>query len=91
MLDAKNLGMVFPLSENAYVAPDLIRLAAGETVTLARQGQSIRVHEGHAWITYNGQDFIIGRNKTLPVGHGKEKVVVSSADKRPVTIKINPA
>ena len=87
MIKTKQL-TALPVSHEAQIAPNIIRLAPRESISLKRQGQRVRVRSGKIWLTYLGVDFIGGKGKEFEVGHGRDKAIITAADKSPIQIEI---
>lgn len=67
---------------------EIIELGKDETYPLEPQTQIIRVLSGSAWITVNGEDRIVAQGQDMLLKPGKEKVIISSANTRPLVFEI---
>lgn len=61
------------------VSAERISLTAGQSQPLSRRQQWVRVLSGEAWITFNGEDIILGVGEWVSLEAGRFPAVVSSA------------
>lgn len=53
-----------------------------------RESQVLRVVSGQAWITMDGEDFVLSEGEELRLSHGKYDAVVSATGHDPLVYEI---
>jgi quercetin dioxygenase-like cupin family protein len=66
----------------------IIELAAGKAHTLARPTQTVRVVQGNAWITLDGEDYLIKAGQEVMVQVQKAPAVISSPNDEPLIFEV---
>ena len=67
---------------------DIIELNGDETYVLDSYAQLIRVLNGSAWITINGEDRIVRQDEDTYIESGREQAIISSLNHRPLVFEI---
>ena len=63
-------------------------LAYGETVSITRAGQTLRVVSGNAWITFDGEDKTLLAGQHMVLEPGGDVAVVSALGDEPLVYRI---
>ncbi len=61
-----------------------IELMKGYVRDEKRESQVLRVVSGAAWVSMDGEDFILRTGEELKLSHGKHKALVSPANNEPL-------
>ena len=61
-----------------------IELMEGYIRDEKRESQVLRVVSGKAWITMDGEDFLLGEGDEIKLSHGKHKAVISASGHEPL-------
>jgi quercetin dioxygenase-like cupin family protein len=73
---------------NAADTAGVVYLAAGETHQLECSGQTLRIVSGTAWVSYRGQDYIVGAGDSLAITAGTYPAIASAMRSKPVTYRL---
>ncbi len=66
----------------------IVELTAGKAYTLVHPTQVIRVVQGNAWITLDGDDYVLKEGQEVMVPVQKEPAVISSPDSKPLVFEV---
>ncbi len=66
------------------------RLVQGEIHPMARNGQTVRVRAGTAWLTFEGFDFVLGQGQEMELAPGREPALITCVVSRALVYELVP-
>lgn len=66
-----------------------VELMKGYVRDEKRESQVLRVVSGAAWVSMDGEDFILRTGEELKLSHGKHKALVSPANNEPLVYEFD--